>query len=88
MALRFNRTLLIRSMNGFDKLFKPKYVNDPNDVVVHNPNEYTYHERNWTQWTKYNPIWQDNDNEELGIIKQYYYYSHIIIITVRFILLH
>ena len=55
-------------MNGFDKLFKPKYINDPNDVVNHNSNDYTYHERNWTQWTKYNPFWQDNDHEELGII--------------------
>ena len=77
LALRFNRTLLIRSMNGFDKLFKPKYEVDPNDVVYRDPNDYTYHERNWTVWTKYNPIWQDNDREELGIyIKKHHHYHH------------
>ena len=62
-------------MNGFDKLFKPKYEVDPNDVVYRDPNDYTYHERNWTVWTKYNPIWQDNDHEELGIhIKKHHYH--------------
>ena len=70
-------------MNGFEKLFKPKYVSDPNDVVYHDSSMYNYHERNWTLWTKYNPIWQDNDNEELGSI--IIIIIIIVIIIIRFI---
>lgn len=76
-------------MNGFDKLFKPKYEVDPNDVVFRNPNDYSYHERNWTSWTKYNPMWENNDNEELGNVFIILLIFIIIIIDIlRFILLY
>ena len=55
MALRFNRTLLIQSSNGFDTLFRP-YAIDPrvnySDAMKSNT------------WSRYNPQLSDHDETE------------------------
>lgn len=55
MAIRFNRTLLIRSQNGFEKLFSP--INSP---------QRSYAKDMWANWTNYNIT-----NEILGDITEF-----------------
>lgn len=81
IALRYNRTLLIQSGNGFDELFRPyhprlrDYV-DPitqKTVVRFVNTDETIGETigpnygNWTEWTTYNHGWEDNDATEYDL---------------------
>lgn len=66
IAIRFKRTLLIESVDGFTSLFRP-YRNPANheaDFYINgNPeNKYTY--LNWTSWTSYDYKLSNNDATE------------------------
>lgn len=62
LALRFNRTLLIQSSNGYDELFRP--YRSPSKVSA----EMTYKDclRN-SSWSKYDQTLADNDKTELDL---------------------
>lgn len=58
IALRMNRTLLIRYSNGLDRLFRPYHPEDLyNDVALYSWENYTLH-------TSYKASYADNDNTE------------------------
>lgn len=65
-ALRFNRTLLIESVNGFDKLFQPYYYNPSGNKKL-SDFRHAYVKSNWTTWTKYNISLSNNDNTEYDL---------------------
>ena len=65
MALRFNRTLVIESGNGFDKLFRPYHPNDK--IVDFNTNMTKYNYMNWTSWSPYDYKYCCNDNTEYDL---------------------
>jgi hypothetical protein len=79
IALRYNRTLLIQSGNGFDELFRPYHpqLRDYIDPVtkktvvkyVNNNGSETVgaNYANWTEWTTYNHQWEDNDATEYDL---------------------
>jgi hypothetical protein len=79
IALRYNRTLLIESGNGFDQLFRPyhprvrDYVNPGNNrtrVVFKNADgteRIGPNYGNWTSWTKYDYGLANNDNTEYDL---------------------
>jgi hypothetical protein len=65
IALRFNRTLLIESQNGFHDLFRPYH----SSVVEGSPNysadeKYTWNQKNWTDWTNWQKKYVDQDDTE------------------------
>lgn len=63
MAIRFNRALIIRSQNGFEKLFRPyipkEYEKQYKDIITYNRTELS--------WAKYNYSYENNDNTELDL---------------------
>ncbi len=61
MALRFNRTLLIRSNIHFGYLFRPYH---PADAHSAKP-KFNYEE--WTSWTHYDSKWANNDDTEYDL---------------------
>lgn len=68
MALRFNRTLVIESGNGFDQLFRPHHPNatdyiDP--ITKKTVSHFNYGD--WPSWTKYNANFSNNDATELDL---------------------
>lgn len=65
-SLRFNRTLLIESSNGFDRLFQPYYYN-PTGKKKLSDFRHAYVKSNWTSWTKYNISLSNNDNTEYDL---------------------
>lgn len=58
-ALRFNRTLLLRSRTQIGRLFTPFH---PSKEVR---GRLSY--ENWTSWTAYNPSWADHDETEYDL---------------------
>jgi hypothetical protein len=68
IALRFNRTLVIESGNGFDQLFRPYHPNatdyiDP--ITKKTVSHYNYGD--WPSWTKYNGNLANNDATEYDL---------------------
>ena len=60
MSLRFNRTLLIQSSNGFDELFRP-YSDPSNNLSSYITYKNCLHSNSWS---KYNPLLSDHDETE------------------------
>lgn len=62
MSLRFNRTLLIESSNGFDKLFQPYF----NPSAIAPRYHRTYEKDKWPDWG-YNKSFADHDETEYDL---------------------
>jgi hypothetical protein len=65
IALRFNRTLVIESANGFDRLFRPYHPADKIIDPINNLTQYNY--VNWTSWSPYEYKYCCNDNTEYDL---------------------
>lgn len=82
-AIRFNRTLLIQSANGFENLFRP-YYNAPSSSSTLSPSltptspvfsrqglesqlKKNYSYDYWTSWSGYNHSYQDRDETEYDL---------------------
>lgn len=69
-SIRFNRTLLLHSVDDFGNLFRP--YRDPRKTEIdfdndnsNLDNKFTYN--NWTSWTAYDPSLANNDATELDL---------------------
>jgi hypothetical protein len=60
IAMRFNRTLVIRSYNGLGELMRPYHPHDSGD----NP-KYNY--KNLSSWSAYDGRYENNDNTEYDL---------------------
>jgi hypothetical protein len=63
--LRFNRTLLIESANGFDKLFRPYHFADK--IIDPRRNLTRYNYVDWTAWSSYDSKLCCNERTEYNL---------------------
>eukprot|EP00605_Chrysophyceae_sp_TOSAG23-4_P002970 GSChrysophyteH1.ASY1.ANO1.3272.1 assembled CDS len=72
LALRFNRTLLIESQNGFHELFQPFHstllsADGKGASKVGDDYKYTWKKENWTSWSNWSRKYVDNDSTEFDL---------------------
>jgi hypothetical protein len=65
LAMRYNRTLIIRAQNDFFKLFRP--YTHPSSSGDRDANKYTYNLSEIEGWAKYGKLYENNDNTELDL---------------------
>lgn len=67
IALRFNRTFLIESNNGFDRYFTPYYDDRRSIFSGKKRTDFSYNKKSWTSWTTYNSSLSNNDATEYDL---------------------